>query len=183
MGNAAQAAPPALEGRRVAIRLAVGAMRARPGRLVGALAAVSLGVAFLTGALVLGDTFRAVGESSMAPGQVGLVRAALGAFELAAVLAAWSAVHHVVVAMAAPCVREASVLRTVGASRVQAAAPMALQALLIGSVGTLAGPAGGIGWAALLVGCLDPTPHSLVITGWTFAVAVPVGPLAALSAV
>ncbi|PRX02257.1 UNVERIFIED_ORG: FtsX-like permease family protein [Actinomadura viridilutea] len=182
MGNAAEAALSALGGgRAVATRLAVGAMRARPGRVAAALAAVSLGVMLLSGALVLGDTLRAVGESSMAPGRATLLRGALGAIETAAVLAAWSAIHHVFAATAAPCLREASVLRTIGASRVQVAAPMAVQALVIGSIGTLAGLAGGIGFAELLVRALDPTPHGLVITSGAFAVAAPVGPLAALT--
>lgn len=160
------------------IRLALGTLRGRRGRLAGLLAAVFAGVTSLTGALVLGDTFEAGAHSRLARG----LGTALEVFGLVAVVPAVFTVHHAFAATAARHGRESALLRAVGASRAQVGALVAVEALVAGVGGTLAGLAGGVGCAALLERVLDLTAGGVVVTGGTLALAASAGLSATLAA-
>ncbi|GLZ14316.1 hypothetical protein Acsp04_45510 [Actinomadura sp. NBRC 104425] len=160
------------------IRLALGTVWARRGGLAGLLAAVFLGVMFISGTLVLGDTFEAGAESGLAR-ELGT---ALEVFGLVAVVPTAFTVHNAFAVTAARRVRESALLRAVGASRAQVGALAAVEALVAGVGGTLAGLAGGVGCAAMLERVLDLTARGVAVTGGTLVLAALAGVSAALAA-
>lgn len=111
---------------------------------------------------------------------ISIFRTILLAFAGVALLVAAFSIHNTFAIQVAQRTRESALLRALGADRGQVVTLVAAEALLIGTVATLAGLAGGLGVAALLKALFSGFGFGLPAQGLIFAtrtalIAVPVG--------
>jgi putative ABC transport system permease protein len=120
------------------------------------------------------------GMSAVGKGFLTMFRAFLLVFAGIALLVATFGIHNTFTITVAQRNRESALLRAIGASRRQVLSSVVVEAAGIGLVASVAGVAGGLGFATLLEGAFAamgaglPT-GGLVLTATTVAVAVPVG--------
>ncbi|WP_131742921.1 ABC transporter permease, partial [Actinomadura roseirufa] len=129
-------------------------------------------------------------EEGMNLVQSGFLRAfriALGAFGGVALLVAAFGIHNTFAITVAQRTRESALLRALGAGRLQVVTVVGAEALVIGGAATLAGLAGGWGFAALLRELftrlrIGIAMEGLVVSPASVLIAVPVGMLVTLAA-
>lgn len=131
---------------------------------------------------VTGKALGDEGMNSVTKGFLTMFRAFLLVFAGIALLVGTFGIHNTFTITLAQRTRESALLRAIGASRRQVLASVIVEAAGIGLVASVAGVAGGLGFATLLgsvfsaMGASLPT-GGLVLTPTTVAVALPVGVL------
>ncbi|TDD80251.1 FtsX-like permease family protein [Actinomadura darangshiensis] len=120
------------------------------------------------------------GMSLVETGFLRIFRTVLAAFGGVALLVAAFSIHNTFAITMAQRTRESALLRALGAGRWQVVAIVGFEALVIGAAATLAGLAGGYGFAALLRQLftrfrIGIAMEGLTVAGTTFMIAVPVG--------
>jgi putative ABC transport system permease protein len=162
----------------VSVRAASGVS---PAALVGRLRPVlPTGTEAVTGK-ALGDE----GMNVVSKGFLTMFRSFLLVFAGIALLVGTFSIHNTFTITVAQRSRESALLRAIGASRRQVLVSVVVEATVIGLVASVAGVAGGLGFATLLeaafsaMGAGLPT-GGLVLTATTVAVAIPVGVLVTL---
>ncbi|MDL4775186.1 ABC transporter permease [Actinomadura xylanilytica] len=129
---------------------------------------------------ITGDGQVDEGLSAVESGFLRGFRVVLAAFGGVALLVAAFSIHNTFAITMAQRTRESALLRALGARRRQVVAIAAAEALAVGAVATLAGLAGGIGFAELLRRLFSAfrigiAMQGLVFTATAALVAVPVG--------
>ncbi|MWK37469.1 FtsX-like permease family protein [Actinomadura sp. J1-007] len=135
-------------------------------------------------------TGRAQSEEGMSLVESGFLRVfriVLGAFGGVALLVAAFSIHNTFAITMAQRTRESALLRALGAGRRQVVAVVSFEALAVGGVATLAGLAGGFGFAALLRQLFTQfrigiAMEGLTVSATTFLITVPVGLVVTLAA-
>ncbi|GGT68469.1 ABC transporter permease [Actinomadura citrea] len=127
------------------------------------------------------------GMSLVQNGFLRVFRTVLAAFGGVALLVAAFSIHNTFAITMAQRTRESALLRALGAGRRQVVTIVGFEALVIGAAATLAGLAGGLGFAALLRELfirfrIGIALEGLTIAATTFMIAVPVGLLVTLAA-
>jgi putative ABC transport system permease protein len=127
------------------------------------------------------------GMSLVQNGFLRVFRTVLAAFGGVALLVAAFSIHNTFAITMAQRTRESALLRALGAGRRQVATIVGFEALVIGAAATLAGLAGGLGFAALLRELfirfrIGIALEGLTVAATTFMIAVPVGLLVTLAA-
>ena len=127
------------------------------------------------------------GMSEVESGFLTVFRTVLGAFGAVALLVAAFSIHNTFAITMAQRTRESALLRALGAGRRQVIAIVGFEALVIGGAATLAGLAGGMGFAELLRQLftrfrIGIAMEGLTVSASTLAIAVPVGMLVTLIA-
>ncbi|NDU76991.1 FtsX-like permease family protein [Actinomadura sp. DSM 109109] len=127
------------------------------------------------------------GMSLVENGFLRAFRTVLAAFGGVALLVAAFSIHNTFAITMAQRTRESALLRALGAGRRQVVAVVGIEALVIGAVATLAGLAGGLGFAALLRELfvrfrIGIALEGLTVAATTIMIAVPVGLLVTLTA-
>ncbi|MES9604326.1 FtsX-like permease family protein [Actinomadura sp. NPDC000929] len=127
------------------------------------------------------------GMSLVQNGFLRVFRTVLAAFGGVALLVAAFSIHNTFAITMAQRTRESALLRALGAGRRQVVTIVGFEALVIGAAATLAGLAGGLGFAALLRELFVRFRIGIALEGLTVAattvmIAVPVGLLVALAA-
>ncbi|MGI5207972.1 ABC transporter permease [Spirillospora sp. CA-108201] len=127
------------------------------------------------------------GMSLVENGFLRVFRTVLAAFGGVALLVAAFSIHNTFAITTAQRTRESALLRALGAGRRQVAAVAGVEALVIGAAATLAGLAGGLGFAALLRELFVRFRIGIALEGLTVAattvmITVPVGLLVTLAA-
>ncbi|GAA4242847.1 ABC transporter permease [Actinomadura meridiana] len=120
------------------------------------------------------------GMSKVESGFLQIFRTVLAAFGGVALLVAAFSIHNTFAITTAQRTRESALLRALGAGRRQVMAIVGVEALVIGAAATLAGLAGGMGFAALLRWLFTQFRIGIAMEGLTVAttsllIAVPVG--------
>ncbi|WP_176611346.1 ABC transporter permease [Actinomadura sp. WMMB 499] len=118
---------------------------------------------------------------------LGTFRTVIAAFGGVALLVSAFTIHNTFAVTVAQRTRESALLRALGAERRQVLALAAVEALIVGVAATLAGLAGGLGFAALLRRVFTELRigiglESLTVAPTTPLIAVPVGVLVTLAA-
>ncbi|XRQ12796.1 ABC transporter permease [Actinomadura welshii] len=127
------------------------------------------------------------GMSEVESGFLTVFRTVLGAFGAVALLVAAFSIHNTFAVTTAQRTRESALLRALGAGRRQVVAVVGCEALLIGGAATLAGLAGGMGFAELLRQLftrfrIGIAMEGLTVSATTLMIAVPMGLLVTLAA-
>jgi putative ABC transport system permease protein len=127
------------------------------------------------------------GMSLVQNGFLRVFRTVLAAFGGVALLVAAFSIHNTFAITMAQRTRESALLRALGAGRRQVVTIVGFEALVIGAAATLAGLAGGLGFAALLRELfirfrIGIALEGLTVAATTFMIAVPVGLLVTLAA-
>ncbi|MEU4821042.1 FtsX-like permease family protein [Actinomadura sp. NPDC023710] len=127
------------------------------------------------------------GMSLVQNGFLRVFRTVLAAFGGVALLVAAFSIHNTFAITMAQRTRESALLRALGAGRRQVVTIVGFEALVIGATATLAGLAGGLGFAALLRELfirfrIGIALEGLTVAATTFMIAVPVGLLVTLAA-
>ncbi|TDC47027.1 FtsX-like permease family protein [Actinomadura sp. KC345] len=127
------------------------------------------------------------GMSEVESGFLTIFRTVLGAFGAVALLVAAFSIHNTFAITMAQRTRESALLRALGAGRRQVVVIVGFEALVIGGAATLAGLAGGMGFAELLRQLftrfrIGIAMEGLTVSATTLAIAVPVGLLVTLVA-
>ncbi|MGW3771239.1 ABC transporter permease [Actinomadura verrucosospora] len=127
------------------------------------------------------------GMSLVQNGFLRVFRTVLAAFGGVALLVAAFSIHNTFAITMAQRTRESALLRALGAGRRQVVTIVGFEALVIGAAATLAGLAGGLGFAALLRELFVRFRIGIALEGLTVAattvmIAVPVGLLVTLAA-
>ncbi|SNS60742.1 ABC transporter permease [Actinomadura mexicana] len=127
------------------------------------------------------------GMSLVQNGFLRVFRTVLAAFGGVALLVAAFSIHNTFAITMAQRTRESALLRALGAGRRQVVTIVGFEALVIGAAATLAGLAGGLGFAALLRELFIRFRIGIALEGLTVAattvmIAVPVGLLVTLAA-
>ncbi|MFB4311905.1 ABC transporter permease [Actinomadura sp. GTD37] len=127
------------------------------------------------------------GLSLVESGFLRVFRIVLAAFGGVALLVAAFSIHNTFAITMAQRTRESALLRALGAGRRQVVAIVGFEALVVGAAATLAGLAGGLGFAALLRELFTRFRIGIAMEGLTVAatsviIAVPVGLLVTLIA-
>ncbi len=117
----------------------------------------------ITGAQLAAENFTDINN-----GFLGFVRTALTVFAVIALLVAAFSIYNTFSILAAQRSRDSALLRALGASRRQVIATSAIETVLVGLVGSVAGWAGGIGIAALLKGVFDGFGFALPAGGLVY---------------
>ncbi|GGV37532.1 ABC transporter substrate-binding protein [Actinomadura cremea] len=120
-------------------------------------------------------------------GMLGTFRVVIAGFGGVALLVAAFTIHNTFAITVAQRTRESALLRALGAGRRQVLAIVGAEALLVGATATLAGLAGGLGFAALLRYLFTEFRIGIAMEGLTVAattplIAIPVGVLVTLAA-
>lgn len=135
-----------------------------PGTLAGRLQASLPGsVQAITGTQLAAADFAAINS-----GFLGFLRTALTVFAVIALLVAAFSIYNTFAILAAQRSRESALLRALGASRRQVIGASVAETLVVGVVGSVAGWAAGIGFAALLKGVFDGFGFALPAGGLVF---------------
>jgi putative ABC transport system permease protein len=132
--------------------------------------------------VVTGERLGEEGMNAVTKGFLNLFRAFLLVFAGIALLVGTLSIHNTFTITVAQRSRESALLRAIGASRRQVLASVVAEAAVVGLVASVAGVAGGLGFATLLEGVFSAMGASLptgspVVTATTVAVAVAVGVL------
>ncbi|MEV4005959.1 FtsX-like permease family protein [Actinomadura sp. NPDC049753] len=127
------------------------------------------------------------GMSLVQNGFLRVFRTVLAAFGGVALLVAAFSIHNTFAITMAQRTRESALLRALGAGRRQVVTIVGFEALVIGAAATLAGLAGGLGFAALLRELfirfrIGIALEGLTVAATTIMIAVPVGLLVTLAA-
>ncbi|WP_131762547.1 ABC transporter permease, partial [Actinomadura fibrosa] len=127
------------------------------------------------------------GMSLVESGFLRVFRIVIASFGGVALLVAAFSIHNTFAITEAQRTRESALLRALGAGRRQVVTIVGFEALVIGAVATLAGLAGGYGFAALLRQLFTQfrigiAMEGLVVSGTSILIAVPVGLLVTLVA-
>ncbi|NYD50570.1 putative ABC transport system permease protein [Actinomadura luteofluorescens] len=127
------------------------------------------------------------GMSLVQNGFLRVFRTVLAAFGGVALLVAAFSIHNTFAITMAQRTRESALLRALGAGRRQVVTIVGFEALVIGAAATLAGFAGGLGFAALLRELfirfrIGIALEGLTVAATTIMIAVPVGLLVTLAA-
>ncbi|MFG2088366.1 ABC transporter permease [Spirillospora sp. NPDC048824] len=127
------------------------------------------------------------GMSEVESGFLTIFRTVLGAFGAVALLVAAFSIHNTFAITMAQRTRESALLRALGAGRRQVVTIVGFEALVIGGAATIAGLAGGLGFAALLRLLFTEFRIGIAMEGLTVSatsllIAVPVGLLVTLVA-
>ncbi|QKG21274.1 ABC transporter permease [Actinomadura verrucosospora] len=127
------------------------------------------------------------GMTAVQDGFLKTFRIVLGAFGGVALFVAAFSIHNTFAITMAQRARESALLRALGAGRRQVVAIAGIEALVIGGAATLAGLAGGFGFAALLrllftTFRIGIAMQGLTVSATTLLVAVPAGLLVTLVA-
>jgi putative ABC transport system permease protein len=127
------------------------------------------------------------GMSEVESGFLNVFRTVLGAFGAVALLVAAFSIHNTFAITMAQRTRESALLRALGAGRRQVVTIVGFEALVIGGAATLAGLAGGMGFAELLRQMFTAfrigiAMEGLTVSATTLLIAVPVGLLVTLIA-
>ncbi|WP_433463110.1 ABC transporter permease [Spirillospora sp. CA-128828] len=127
------------------------------------------------------------GMSLVESGFLRIFRIVLAAFGGVALLVAAFSIHNTFAITMAQRTRESALLRALGAGRRQVVTIVGFEALMVGGAATLAGLAGGLGFAALLRQLFTQFRIGIAMEGVTVAassvlIAVPVGLLVTLVA-
>ncbi|GAA1894019.1 ABC transporter permease [Actinomadura bangladeshensis] len=120
------------------------------------------------------------GMSLVESGFLRVFRIVLAAFGGVALLVAAFSIHNTFAITMAQRTRESALLRALGAGRRQVVAVVGFEALVVGGAATLAGLAGGLGFAALLRQLFTQfrigiAMEGLTVAGTSILIAVPVG--------
>ncbi|MGH3374824.1 MAG: FtsX-like permease family protein, partial [Actinoallomurus sp.] len=134
---------------------------------------------------ITGKALSNEGRDAVSAGFLDVFRAFLLVFAGIALLVGTFGIHNTFTITVAQRSRESALLRAIGASRRQVLGSVIVEAAGIGLVASIAGVAGGLGFATLLEAVFSAMGASLpvgglVLTATTVAVSVPVGVLVTL---